>query len=256
MIRENNLKKGLKKGKNYVGTFIKSTDPACTEILGLAGFDFVIVDNEHTIMNQESLQNIIRACDASGMVPTVRIREGNAALIRQVLDAGALGVQVPMINMKAEAQAVVDGVKYAPAGNRGYAASQRSAGYGFMDPKEYAALSNENTMVACYCETLTAVRNLDEILTVEDLDIIFIGPFDLSQALGVLGEPGHPKVLEAIDRITGKTRRAGKAIGIIAADTAAARHWFDKGIQYVCLSSDLAMVADKSKRLMQELADR
>ena len=255
MIRENMIKKQLKEGKNFVGTFVKSSDPSFVEILALCGFDFIIVDNEHTIMNRESLQNIIRTCDATSMIPTVRIREVNDALIRQVLDAGALGVQVPMINTKTDAQAVVDGTKYAPEGTRGYAASQRSAAYGFMDPKEYARISNENTMVACYCETLAAIQNIDEILSVEGIDIIFIGPFDLSQALGVLGEPGHPKVLEAIDMVTEKTRKAGKAVGIIASDAVQAQSWFDKGIQYVCLSSDFALVATLGKRFIKELKD-
>lgn len=253
MIRENKIKKMLKEGKSVIGTFVKSSDPAVVEVLSFSGFDFIIIDNEHTAMNKESMVNLIRAADISGIVPTVRVRENSAAEILQALDAAALGVQVPQVDTKEEAQDVVDRVKYYPVGKRGYAASQRSAGYGFMNPKEYGEKSNENTLITCYCETKKAMENLDEILTVKEVDVIFIGPFDLSQALGVIGEPNHPAVLEAIDMIIRKVRAANKAVGIIASDAAQARKWIEKGVQYISLSSDLGMIASLGKQFINEL---
>jgi 4-hydroxy-2-oxoheptanedioate aldolase len=202
MIRENKLLPKLRAGEPCIGTFVKLTDPAVVEVLGLAGFDFIVVDNEHTAMSKESMVALIRAADAAGLVPTVRPRENSAAEILQALDAGALGVQVPQVDTREQARQVVERVKYAPVGKRGYAASQRSAHYGFIDPAAYAAQSNAQTLVACYCETAAAIDNLDEILTVPEIDVIFIGPFDLSQALGVMGQPNHPKVQAAIDEIT------------------------------------------------------
>ena len=251
MIRHNHIKEGLKQGKSYIGTFIKGTDPSLIEIVGLCGFDFVIIDNEHTLMSNETLMNLLRTADRMDILPTVRVREINDALIRQVLDAGALGIQVPLVDSKADAQSVIDSTKYAPVGKRGFAASQRSAKYGFMNAAEYAKVSNENTMVACYCETLESIKNLDEILTLPELDIVFIGPYDISQALGVLGEVNHPKVLAAIDEIISKTKKAGKAAGIIAANAEAAKKLIAKGAQYICLSSDFAMVAESGKQLIK-----
>lgn len=253
MIRENKVKAQLKEGESFVGTFVKTTDPAVVEVLALAGFDFIIIDNEHTSMNKESMVNLVRAADISGILPTVRVRENNPAEILQALDAGALGVQIPQVDTKADALAVVDRVKYAPVGKRGYAASQRSAGYGFMNPKEYAERSNKETLITCYCETAEGIKNLDDIVSVPEIDVIFIGPFDLSQALGVLGEVNHPAVQEAIATITRKVRAAHKAVGIIASDAAQTQRWIDSGIQYIALSSDLGMIGSLGKQFMKEL---
>ena len=247
MVRHNRIKEGLKKGENFIGTFLKITDPAVAEVLALAGYDFIIIDNEHTVMDQETLANIIRAADATNMLPTVRVRDMSDALIRQVLDTGAMGIQVPVINTAEEARAVVSSVKYAPEGSRGFAASQRSAAYGFMNPREYAELSNANTLTTVYCETLEAMENVEAIAAVEGVDVVFIGPFDLSQALGVIGETNHPKVLAAIDDIIKKVRAAGKAVGTIASDAEQAIALMNKGVQFICLSSDLSMIAGLSK---------
>jgi 4-hydroxy-2-oxoheptanedioate aldolase len=253
VIRPNPLLPKLRAGEPCIGTFAKLTDPAATEVLGLAGFDFVVIDNEHTTMSRESMVGLIRAAERVGIVPTVRPRDKTPSEILQALDSGAMGVQVPQVDTAEQARQVVASVKYAPQGSRGYAASQRSAHYGFMNATEYAQTSNRETLVACYCETAESIRNLPEIVKVEGVDVIFIGPFDLSQALGVMGQPGHPKVLEAIKGITETTRAAGKAVGIIASDAAQAKQWIDQGIQYISLSSDVAMIATLGRRFIGEL---
>jgi 4-hydroxy-2-oxoheptanedioate aldolase len=250
MIRHNRIKAGLKKGETFIGTFVKVCDPSAVEVLALAGFDFIIIDNEHTVMDQETLINLIRAADATEMLPTVRTRDSSDSLIRQVLDSGSMGIQVPMTNTAAEVRAVVSSSMYAPEGTRGFAASQRSAAYGTMNAKEYAALSNANIMTACYCETLEAIKNIKEIAAVDGLDIVFIGPYDLSQALGVIGEPNHPIVQSAIDDIIKVVRAAGKAVGTIASDAEQANSLIQRGVQYICLSSDLAMIASLGKSFL------
>lgn len=253
MIRENKVKKMLKDGKSAIGTFVKINDPAVVEVLGSSGYDFIIIDNEHTAMNKESMVNLIRAADISGIVPTVRVRENSAAEILQALDAGALGVQVPQVDTLQEARDVVDRVKYWPGGKRGFVASHRACGYGVMEPMEYARMSNENTLVVCYCETADAIKNLDEILSVQDIDVIFMGPYDLSQALGVIGQPNHPKVIESMDYITKKVLNSGKAVGTIAPDAAKAQELINKGVQYISLSSDIGLIASLSKNYFRQL---
>lgn len=253
MIRENKIKKGLKEGKNYIGTFAKITDPCVIEIFSYIGFDFFIVDNEHTQMNKESMVNLVRTAGNSDIVPTVRIKSNDPVEILQALDCGSLGVQVPMTDTREIVQMVVDSAKYAPMGNRGFSASHRAGAYGFMDAVQYAKTANDNTMVAVYCETRKAMDNLDEILTVDHVDIIFIGPFDLTQALGVIGQPRHPVVIDAIREITKKTRAAGKAVGIISADAPQTRQWLEMGIQYIALSSDQAMIGYAGRQFMKEL---
>lgn len=253
MNRENSLKVKLGRDEAVIGTFAKSSDPAVMENLGLGGFDFVIIDNEHTLLNGETTVNLIRAAELAGMVPTVRVRENHAADILQALDAGALGVQVPNVDTAEQAGQVVERVKYAPEGKRGFAASQRSAGYGSMDPAEYAAWSNANTLVACYCETKAGLDHLDDILRVDGLDIVFVGPFDLSQALGVIGRVDHPSVREALETVVGKTRAAGKTAGTIAGSAEQAAALIGMGYRYICLGSDLSFVASAGKRMVGEL---
>jgi 4-hydroxy-2-oxoheptanedioate aldolase len=253
MIRKNPLKKRLKKGEALFGTFVRSSDPAVVEVLGFAGFEFIIIDNEHTAMDLESMVNVIRAAELAGIVPTVRIRQKNAAEILRALDSGAMGVQVPQVDTAEEAAQVARWTKYAPEGERGFAASQRSAGYGSMDPVQYVRASNDNVLTVCYCETKQSVENLDEILKVPGVDIIFIGPFDLSQAYGVIGQPNHPKVLEVIDGIIAKVRGAGKAVGIIASDAQSTKAWIKKGVQYFAISSDMGLILSAGRSILTAL---
>ncbi len=253
MIRENKVKKMLKEGKSVIGTFVKITDPCTVELIANAGFDVIVIDNEHTAMNKETVVNLIRTADAAGIVPIVRVRENSRQQILQALDAGSYGVMIPETSTKEDVQLVVERTKYAPLGNRGYSASQRSANYSSMNPKEYAKLSNDNTMVTVYCETLEAINNLDAMLSVEGVDIMFVGPFDLTQALGVIGEPNHPKVLEAIDMIVKKTRAAGKAAGIIASDPDKAKQLIAQGFQYIIIGSDQNFIWTLGKKYIKEL---
>jgi 4-hydroxy-2-oxoheptanedioate aldolase len=253
MIKANKVKKMLKEGKSVIGTFVKMTDPCTVELITNAGFDVIVIDNEHTSMSKETMVNLIRCADATGIVPTVRVRENSRAQILQALDAGSFGVMVPETSTKAEVELVVSRAKYAPRGNRGYSASQRSANYGNMNPREYSELENANTMVVVYCETAEAIKNLDEMLSVEGVDVMFVGPFDLTQALGVIGEPNHPKVLEAIDMICKKTRAAGKAAGIIAANAESARKLIEQGFQYIIVGSDQAFIQNMGKKLIKDI---
>jgi len=252
-MRENLVKQRLKNGQNCIGTMVRTHDPAVVEVLGYAGFDFVAIDTEHMTMNDESLVDLVRAADLAGMPAIMRVRTKTPGEILRALDMGALGVIVPQIESAAEAQAAVRAAKFAPLGSRGMANSTRAARYGFLDLKEYARLSNEHTLVVIYCETLGALREIDEIIALEQVDVIFIGPTDLAQALGIPGEPDHPQVREAMETVTRKARAAGKAVGTVAADAERARALMAGGIQFIALSSDLAMIASQARRHLQAL---
>ena len=253
MIKENKVKKMLKEGKSVIGTFVKITDPCTVELISNAGFDVIIIDNEHTSMSKETVVNLIRTADATGIVPITRVRENSRQQILQALDAGSFGVMIPETATKEDVELVVSRAKYAPLGNRGYSASQRSANYGMMNPKEYAELSNANTMVVVYCETMEAINNLDAMLAVEGFDVLFVGPFDLTQALGVIGEPNHPKVLETIDMIVKKVRAAGKAAGIIASDAEKAKALIAQGFQLIIVGSDQNFIQTLGKQYIKAI---
>ncbi len=252
MIRENKMKARLKRGESLIGTFVKTSDPAVVEVMALAGFEFIVIDNEHTAMNIENTVNLLRTAEIYNLPAIVRVRTNQPVEILQVLDAGALGVQCPQVSTRADAEALVQAVKYTPVGSRGFGSNVRAAGYGALDPQEYPRLANENTLIACHCETGEAVENLDEILAVDCLDVIFIGPYDLSQGLGVIGQVEHPKMLAAIDTIIQKSRAAGVAVGTIAPNAALARRWLDKGMQYILLSSDLGLMTAQGKAWIKE----
>ncbi|RQD71201.1 MAG: 2-dehydro-3-deoxyglucarate aldolase [Tindallia sp. MSAO_Bac2] len=251
MIRKNNVKEIIKSGKSAVGTFLKSNDPSIAEVVGLAGFDFFVLDNEHVAMSRDSMVNMLRAADAVGVDPIVRVRENATVEILQALDAGALGVQVPNVDTKQEAQDVISAVKYTPIGKRGFSPTTRAAGYGFMDKKEYVETSNEETLVVCHCETVQCIENLDAILTLDHLDVIFIGPMDLSQSLGVMGEANHPKVLESIDLIINKVKKANKAVGIVSAPSKV-QEYIDRGVQYLLVGTDQGMIAAGAAQTLKQ----
>ncbi|MDD3164349.1 MAG: aldolase/citrate lyase family protein [Oscillospiraceae bacterium] len=246
-MRENVLKKKMKCGESAIGTFVKLIDPAVVELLALAGFDFFVLDTEHVAVDREQLTNIVRAADAAGITPLVRVRENQQVEILQNLDLGYAGVQVPNVDTAQQARELVSYVKYTPAGVRGLSPSVRACGYGTCGVQDYIDAANANTMVVSHCETKTCVENLDEVLQVEGVDVIFIGPMDLSQSYGVPGRPGEPEVRQAIETIKRKTKAAGIAVGTVAGSAEAAKKLIAEGVQYILLASDQGMIVKWGK---------
>lgn len=255
MVRENRVKEKLKNGEVVIGTFVKTVDPSVVEILGSAGMEFFVIDSEHVSYNPETITNLVRASDLTGIVPIVRVREATAVNIMQALDTGALGFHAPNVDTPEQAETAVAAGRYAPLGNRGFAPTHRAANYGMMDKQEYINKANKEILTVIHCETMEAVENLDEILKMEELDVIFIGPMDLSQSLGrdVMGQRNHPRLLETIDLIIEKVKKAGKAVGTVADSPEMARELMKKGVQYIPMSSDQGMIASMAKKLIQEM---
>ena len=177
----NKLKKALYDGITCFGTFVCHNSPDIVEICGLAGFDFVVLDTEHGYMSPETTANLIRAAEVTGMTPIVRVSENSETVILRYLDVGTHGVQVPQINDAASARLAVQRAKYYP---------QECVGLHFRVPQLWASFygglfqtRNDKTMVIVHCENVIGLENLEEIASVEGVDIIFLGPFDLSQSL-------------------------------------------------------------------------
>lgn len=244
------LRKRLRDGEVLLGSFVKMNDPSSTEIMGMLGFDFVILDNEHVAMNKESIVNVIRAAENVGMEIIIRTVSSSKTEILQFLDAGANGVQVPNVDSSEEAQHVVDSVKYYPIGKRGFAPSHRAAQYSLRDKQEFLTSSNEDTLTVVHCETKACIDHLDEILKVDHIDVVFIGPMDLSQAFGVTGNPQHPEVQNAIRQIEEKVMASGKAIGTVVANETEAAELRRKGYQYIAVSSDQGLIIQSGKRIL------
>ncbi len=252
-MKKNNLKEVLKEGKNVFGPFMKFTDPAAVEIMGFAGFDFVIIDAEHGPISMQNAQNMIRAAEIANITPVIRVANNDEALILRALDIGAQGIEIPQINSKSQAIKAVRSVKYAPQGERGVCRYVRAANYSSMDKYEYFKSANNETIIIAHIEGVKGINNLDEILSVPDMDVIFIGPYDLSQSLGIPGEVNNPLVTEKMKEVVLKCRENKVAVGTFADDVETAKSWVSLGVQYMAFSVDVGILYEASKNIINEL---
>ncbi|MDO8750780.1 MAG: aldolase/citrate lyase family protein [Dehalococcoidia bacterium] len=239
-MQKNKTKAKLKAGEVVFGSEIMFPSPDAVEILGYAGLDFVYMDTEHSATTHESLTHMIRAAEISGATSLVRIPEQlpgqYPGYILRILDIGAMGIIVPHVDTKAEAQAVVDSMKYHPLGKRGMYGG-RQTGYGFqMSTSDYVKVANEETLVVIMIESGEGVKNLPDILTVKGIDVVQIGSNDLSQSLGYPGKLTAPTVLKAIDSVIAVARKAGVPVGVgsfASFPQDRIKRFLDAGVQFV-----------------------
>lgn len=217
-MRENKMKKMLQAGKPAMGCSVMVPSPQVVEIIAYAGFDWVLIDMEHGTIGIEGAELMVMAADASGITPIVRPPSNRKEDISAVMDRGAHGVQVPHVNTAGQARDAVRAVKFGPGDYRGLAAGTRPNDYGFAGSMgDFVERANANSLVCVQLEHAQAIDNIDEILQVEDIDVFFIGPSDLSQSMGHPGNPGAPQVKEAIEASLAKIEGAGKTPGLPAA---------------------------------------
>lgn len=232
-MRKNPIKEKLASGHSVAGVFCNLPSPAAVEMLGIMGYDFTIIDAEHAPIDVEVCEHMVRAADAADIVPVVRVALNLQQNILRYLDSGALGVQIPMVNTREDAERVVASTKYPPQGMRGLAAT-RASGYGAgLSLPEYVRMANEETLVVVQVETREALANVEEIAAVNLVDVVFLGPTDLSAALGYAGQATHPEVLATIEEAGKTILKAGKSAGTIARDLVAYEHWRSLGFQYL-----------------------
>ena len=251
-MRANTARKSLQEGKPILGVLLGFNSPAFVEFCALAGFDFVMFDCEHGPMSVESLENLVRAADAAGIVPFARVPRCEPSTILRFLDTGVLGLLVPHVETAADAVAAVRAAKYPPLGDRGLGMA-RSADYGARMPTaEYIRMANEETMVLALVESASGLANAAEIAAVPGVDVVHIGPSDLSMSLGFFGQPEHPDVQTAIDRIIADTRAAGKVSGSGGIRGAPAlRRALDRGIRCVTYGAR-DLVVDSGRQLLRD----
>jgi len=252
-MRKNNLKIALKEGRVVFGPFMKFTDPAAVEAMGFAGFNFAIIDEEHGPISLESAQNMVRAAESVNITPVIRVGNNEEALILRALDIGAQGIEIPQINSKSDAIKAVKSVKYSPQGERGVCRYVRAANYSSMDKFEYFKSANKETIIIAHIEGVEGINNLDEILSVPGIDVIFIGPYDLSQSLGVPGEVNHPSVKEKMKKVVLKCKKNKVAVGTFTDDIKTAKFWVSLGIQYIAFSVDVGILYEASKNIINDL---
>lgn len=249
---QNQLKKKLYQGEAAIGTFMAYSSPEIVEILGISGMDFVVIDCEHGPFSVESTTNLIRAAELRGLTPITRVTCNSETNILRSLDVGAHGIQVPQVNCKEAAQQVISSAKYHPIGKRGVAIP-RAIEFGTIDILKAYEEANEQTLVVVHCETEECYQNLDEILAVPEIDVVFLGPFDMSQSLNIPQQFDHPKMIEVTNSVLSKTKAAGKIPGIYAGTAAQAKMRIAQGFQYVAIGMVETVVANSFRAIVEEV---
>jgi 4-hydroxy-2-oxoheptanedioate aldolase len=249
MIRK--FRKKLNKGP-VLGPFSKTEDPAMVEAMGHAGFDFLILDLEHGPNSVRSLQNLVRAAQLSGILPIVRVKEDLPNVIGEVLDISAGGVQVPKITAAGEARAVIQAAKFAPLGMRGVCRYVRAADYSAKDRFEYFKEANE-ALVILHLEGRKALENAGEIISVPGVDVVFIGPYDLAQSLGIMGQVDHPAVAGKLREIVKLCAPKGIAVGTFVETPRSAAKWIKLGVRYISYKVDTGIMLDAGRQIVGEI---
>jgi 4-hydroxy-2-oxoheptanedioate aldolase len=235
------IRKRVLNGESLIGTFLNLGSPAVAEIAGHTGFDWVLIDMEHGAGDENALHSQLLALSASQTAPIVRVASNNPVLFKRALDLGAAGIMIPWVNSAAEAEAAVSAMRYPPLGIRGVSSSVRAAGYG-RDAKSYFQLANENLLTVVQIETKQAVDQAFEIAAVDGVDVLFIGPADLTASLGIPSQLDHPEFQAACDKILAACKKSGKKAGILLKDPARAQKALAAGFRFLAFSSDIAFL--------------
>ncbi len=238
------LKARMRAGTPANGFWVELFSPAAAEVMAAAGYDCAMIDLEHGAADLADAVAVMRAMQASGCTPLVRVPDNDAAWVKRVLDAGAEGVMIPAVNTAEEAEAAVAACHYPPRGIRGMAAPiVRAAGYG-RDWRGYVEKIGREVLAICQVETRQALDNAAEIAAVDGLDMIFIGPFDLSASLGYMGEPDHPDVRAAIAAVEAIAKAEGCLLGAIPTPERTPKQLYEAGYDLVLGEIDLALLRD------------
>lgn len=251
------VKEKLAKGKQVLGTFLDLGCAEAAECMGLAGLDYFIVDTEHSPYDLPQVTECCRAAQLRGIAPFVRIKEISRGSVMKALDAGAEGLIVPGVTSVEEVQELVRWGKYIPMGERGFCPT-RCCAWGYDDSmkdgiRAYTDQCNAQTMLIPQCETLGCLEHLEEILALDGVDGIFVGPFDLSVAFQKPGMFHDVELIEAFERIRLTCAKAGKPVFIFAPDLKTAALRFEQGFDGVCYSSDLNVMTDALRLAVETL---
>jgi 4-hydroxy-2-oxoheptanedioate aldolase len=247
------LRQRMSDGTTLFGTWVNTPSPELVETLGDVGFDCVFLDLEHGEYGTDALPGLLRAARAAGCYGVVRTSHVSAPEIGAALDAGADGVLAPGVGSVDEAAAVVSAAHYPPIGARGAAPMTRAARYGTTPFAAYREVTESGVVVGAQIEGPAGLDAVDGILATPHLDLAFIGPFDLSQHLGMPGDTSHPSVVAAMTDIVERATARGIATGTWAPTPAAARPWVDAGVRLVTVASSTALFTQAASALIAEL---
>ncbi len=247
-----NLKQRLKQGETLHGCWLNLGSSLTAEIVGQAGFDWVLIDLEHGAGSESDVLHQLQALESSPTAALVRVESSEPQRIHRILDMGAEGIMCPKINNAAEARKVVSGLHYPPHGNRGVAKMVRATGFA-QNFDSYYQQSRDTILGIVQIETAESLNHLDEIAATDGADVLFIGPADLSMELGIFGQFDHPRFKEALNETVNAAQKAGKATGILFFNPADYQRYYDLGIRFIACGADATFVADGARALAKKL---
>ena len=236
-----------------IGTWTSLSDPASAETAAAAGFDFVVIDTEHSPLGLETVTNCVRAVENGGADPVVRTPWNDPVRIKRLLDIGPAGLFVPMVDTAEEAKAAVEAMRYPPDGVRGVAGS-RATGYG-RNFEEYVTDTYRDVTLITQLETETAVENADAIAGTEGVDGLFVGPADLSASLGVIGQFDHPDLHDAIETVLSAGERTGVPVGTLGVDRDALEALGGLDFDYMIAGTDTSHLRSGQERSLSAAED-
>ena len=242
MVIRSTLKRKLLAKETVFGTFVGTDSADVVEVIGLNGFDFVILDMEHSPGAPNSMMQQVRVAELRGMDVIARLTNVERTTVLRTLDIGVSGVLAPQVNDLATARAFIDASLYPPLGCRGFAPT-RAAAYGLASVPDYIAEANSDLLRIAQCETEQAVGDIESIASLDGLDLIFIGPYDLSLSLGVAGDKFHPKMVEAVDKVLAACKKSSKPVGIFVSSPEEARTRIEQGFTFLAYSMDILILA-------------
>lgn len=245
------LKEALARFEQPTGNWISIGHPSVTEVSAELGFDFVLVDTEHTTMSLETVENHVRAVDAAAgkTEAVVRVPSSDIVRVKRILDTGAVGVMVPMVESADEAERIVEAVRYPPEGVRGIAGG-RASQYG-LDMEEYVATANDSVVTIVQIETRAGLQNVGEIADVDGIDAVFVGPADLSGALDVFGDQNSKRLSDAMNRVVRTAHEVGVPVGTLTVDPSTIEPRVEQGFDFLIVGKDLSSFASAAREAKQ-----
>jgi len=250
-----NLKNRIRQGETLFGCWLNLGSPVTAEIVGAAGFDWVLIDFEHGTGSEKDILHQLQALEHTPAAAIVRVESFQRQRFHRMLDFGAEGIMCPQIRTEDEARQAAAALRYQPEGIRGVAMMVRASGFG-ADFQTYHANQKNNLIGIVQIEAEPVLNILDAVASIDGIDVLFIGPMDLSMALGTYGQPAHPRYWEAVKAVADAALKAGKAAGILLLNMDDFKRYNDLGYRFIASGSDAVFVQRGAKQILETLRAR
>ena len=254
MNRSETLKARIRSGKPVFGTFVKNNCPNLVEMLGWAGFDFAILDCEHSSYSEGELENMIRACQLAGLASIPRIACPEPWQVHHGLESGATGVQIPSIRSVENAAECAQEAVFFPGGTRSPNPALRAGQYGcWTGEKSYLETKKESSLCVVQVESMAMAAAVEELCRIPQIDVLFVGPGDLSMSMGKPGKLNDPEVAAVIEDVIRRGLAGGKAMGMLCGNADAVKKYVDLGCTYLAYASDSGMIANAFRQVSRDV---